>query len=67
MKIKSLELTNFRNYKSQKITFSENLNIIVGNNAQGKTNLLESIFICAIGRSPRTSKDKDLVNWNEKW
>lgn len=67
MKIKSLELTNFRNYKSQKITFSENLNIIVGNNAQGKTNLLESIFICAIGRSPRTSKDKDLVNWNEKF
>jgi len=67
MKIKSLELTNFRNYKNQKINLSENLNVIVGNNAQGKTNLLEAIFICAIGRSPRTSKDKDLVNWSSQF
>lgn len=67
MKIKSLELTNFRNYKTQFVNLSENLNVIVGNNAQGKTNLLEAIFICAIGRSPRTSKDKDLVNWKSEF
>ena len=67
MKIKTLELTNFRNYKNQKITLSDNLNVIIGNNAQGKTNLLEAIFICAIGKSPRTSKDKDLVNWSSQF
>lgn len=67
MRIKSLELTNFRNYKTQKINLSENLNVIIGNNAQGKTNLLEAIFICAIGRSPRTSKDKDLINWSSQF
>lgn len=67
MKIKSLELTNFRNYTTQEISLAENLNVIIGNNAQGKTNLLEAIFICAIGRSPRTSKDKDLVNWNSQF
>ena len=54
-------------YKTQAINLSDNLNVIVGNNAQGKTNLLEAIFICAIGRSPRTSKDKDLVNWNSQF
>lgn len=67
MKIKSLELTNFRNYKNQKINLAENLNVIIGNNAQGKTNLLEAIFICAIGRSPRTTKDKDLINWSSQF
>lgn len=64
MKIKSINITNFRNYSSQNVNFSDGLNIIVGKNAQGKTNLLESIFMCAIGRSPRTSKDKDLIKWN---
>ncbi len=64
MKIKSINITNFRNYSSQSVDFSDGLNIIVGKNAQGKTNLLESIFMCAIGRSPRTSKDKDLIKWN---
>ena len=65
MRIKTVELTNFRNYSNQKIELTENLNVIVGNNAQGKTNLLEAIFICAIGKSPRTAKDKDLVKWQE--
>lgn len=64
MKIKSINITNFRNYSSQNVDFSDGLNIIVGKNAQGKTNLLESIFMCAIGRSPRTSKDKDLIKWD---
>lgn len=64
MKIKSICITNFRNYFSQNVDFSDGLNIIIGKNAQGKTNLLESIFMCAIGKSPRTSKDKDLIKWD---
>lgn len=64
MKINSLTLTNFRNYSNQEVVLDSKLNIIIGKNAQGKTNLLESVFLSAIGRSPRTTKDKDLINWN---
>ncbi len=64
MFIKSLQLNNFRNYTNQKIEFSKGLNVLVGKNAQGKTNMLEGVFLCAIGRSPRTTKDKDLIKWN---
>lgn len=67
MQIKNLELTNFRNYTNQVVNFSSNLNVIIGKNAQGKTNLLEAIFLCAIGRSPRTTKDKDLINWKSTY
>ena len=63
MIIKKLSLTNFRNYSNQTIEFSPNLNVIIGKNAQGKTNLLEAVFLCTIGRSPRTTKDKDLIKW----
>ena len=66
MKIKKLELLNYRNYSNQIIEFKDNLNIIIGKNAQGKTNLLESIFLCTIGKSPRTSKDKDLISWGKQ-
>lgn len=64
MEIKSLELSNFRNYSNQKIKLAPHLNIIVGNNAQGKTNILEGVFVCAIGKSPRVTKDKDMIKWN---
>lgn len=64
MIVNKLELTNYRNYSNQTIEFSPNLNIIIGKNAQGKTNLLEAVFLCAIGRSPRTTKDKDLIKWD---
>ena len=64
MEIKSIELSNFRNYNNQKIKLSPHLNIIIGNNAQGKTNILEGVFLCAIGKSPRTTKDKDMIKWN---
>ena len=63
MKITKLNITNFRNYKNASLELAPNLNVIIGKNAQGKTNLIESVFLCAIGRSPRTSKDKDLINW----
>jgi DNA replication and repair protein RecF len=59
--IKNLKLRSFRNYSSLDVEFAKNFNIIYGNNAQGKTNILEAMFLCASGRSHRTSKDADLV------
>ncbi len=61
MQIKKLKLRDFRNYKSLNIEFAEAFNIIYGNNAQGKTNIIEAIFLCASGRSHRTSKDAELL------
>ena len=52
MIIKSLELNNFRNYSNQAIKLNPNLNVIIGNNAQGKTNLLEAIFIISRTAAP---------------
>lgn len=63
MYIKSIELRNFRNYDNQLISFGSGTNVLIGKNAQGKTNILEGIFMCAIGKSPRTAKDKDLIKW----
>lgn len=64
MRIRSLELNNYRNYQNQQIYFGDHINVLVGKNAQGKTNMLEGVFLCAIGRSPRTSKDKELIKWD---
>lgn len=63
MKINSLELNNFRNYTQTKIKFNDGLNFIVGKNAQGKTNLLESIYLLSVGKSPKNSKDKQLIKF----
>jgi len=60
-----LSLKDFRNYKDAFILFSRDLNIIYGNNAQGKTNIIEAIFLCASGRSHRTAKDSELVRINK--
>jgi len=65
MYIKKIKLNNFRNYESQEIEFNNNINIIYGNNAQGKTNIIEAIFLCAMGKSFRDKKDKDLIKFNE--
>ena len=67
MEIKKITLNNYRNYGSQTIELGDRLNVIIGKNAQGKTNLLESVFLCTIGRSPRTTKDKDLIEWNSQF
>ena len=50
MKINTLKLKNFRNYDDLEVNFGNSLNIFVGKNAQGKTNLLESIYYCCIGK-----------------
>jgi len=65
--IKKIKLENFRNYEKEEIDFSKGSNIIYGNNAQGKTNVLEAIFLCASGRSHRTPKDIELVKLNKEW
>ena len=66
MYIKSVKLENFRNYKVCEVELFPYLNVFVGSNAQGKTNFLESIYLSSIGKSPKTSKEKDLIKWNEK-
>ena len=58
MIISGISVQNFRNYNSASLSFTEGLNVLVGANAQGKTNLLEAIYLCAIGKSYRTSKEK---------
>ena len=66
MYVKTLRLRNFRNYGLQSVEFSEKLNILYGDNAQGKTNILEAIFLCATGRSHRTQKDAELIKFGEE-
>ena len=61
MYINKIKLENFRNYEKEEIEFDKNINIIYGDNAQGKTNILESIFICSLGKSFRTNKEKELI------
>lgn len=65
MKIKSITLKNYRNYDQLKIQFDSKLNIIIGDNAQGKTNLLESIYTGGFGKSFRASKESELVKFGE--
>lgn len=61
MYLSSLQLRSFRNYGSLRIDFSPGLNVIWGDNAQGKTNLLESVYFLATGKSHRTSRDQELI------
>jgi len=63
--LKSLVLTNYRNHSSVSLQFGDSINIIVGGNAQGKTNILESIYFLGRGRSFRSKDHKDLVSWGE--
>lgn len=65
MKIKRIYLENFRNYKAQEIKLEDNMNVFYGNNAQGKTNILEALYFCAFGRSFRTHKDAELISFGE--
>ena len=66
MYIKKIKLKNFRNYEEQEINLNKNINIFYGDNAQGKTNILESIFMCATGKSFRSKKDQELIKFNKE-
>ena len=61
MQINQISLTNFRNYNEQQIILNPHINVFYGNNAQGKTNILEAIFLCGFGKSFRTSKEKEMI------
>lgn len=63
MHIKKLKLLNYRNYKTLDISLGKKVNVFMGDNAQGKTNILEAIYYCAFAKSHRTSRDKELINW----
>ena len=67
MWIKEIELTNFRNYKKQKIKLKPNINIFYGDNAQGKTNIIESIYYSSIGKTFRTNKEKEIIRDGENF
>ena len=66
MIIKSLELKNYRNYERLFMEFDEGTNILYGNNAQGKTNILEAIYVCATTKSHRGSKDREIIHFNSE-
>ena len=66
MIIKSLELSDFRNYESLSVHFDKGVNILYGDNAQGKTNILEAIYVSATTKSHKSSKDKDIINFDKE-
>ena len=65
MKIESLKLKDFRNYDLLQIDFDASTNIFYGNNAQGKTNILEAVYLSGTTKSHRGTKDKDLIRFGE--
>lgn len=67
MFIHQLSLKNYRNYKSLDLKFNKHVNIILGENAQGKTNLVESLYVLGFGKSFRTTQDKDLIMMSESF
>lgn len=65
MIIESIELKNYRNYDKLHMEFSPGTNILYGNNAQGKTNILEAVYVCCTTKSHRGSKDRDMIHFHE--
>ena len=65
MHITKAEIVDYRNYKRQSITLCPFVNFLTGANAQGKTNLLEALYLSAVARSPRTPRDRELIRWEE--
>ena len=65
MLIKSLELNHFRNYENLSMEFTEGTNILFGDNAQGKTNILEAVYVSGTTKSHKGSKDKDMIQFEQ--
>ena len=65
MYIKEIQLKDFRNYEQLTAEFHKNVNIFLGQNAQGKAHLLESIYITSMGKSFRTNKDREMIRFGE--
>ncbi|MFA8439642.1 DNA replication/repair protein RecF [Pueribacillus sp. YX66] len=67
MHLQSISLLNYRNYKYADVAFDPNVNLLIGENAQGKTNMMEAIHTLAMTKGHRTQKDKELIRWDEKY
>lgn len=67
MYIETLQLSHFRNYTQEQFQFSPTINILLGENAQGKTNIVEAIYTLALTKSHRTNQDKDLIQWENEF
>jgi len=65
MHLKQLDLLNFRNYEQISLAFDNKVNVFIGENAQGKTNILEAIYFLSMAKSHRTSLDRELIKWQE--
>ncbi|MDR0397287.1 MAG: DNA replication/repair protein RecF [Oscillospiraceae bacterium] len=65
MRVKRVELRRFRNYAEAEFEPDAGITVLCGRNAQGKTNLIEAIVLCSVGRSHRTKHDRELIQWNE--
>lgn len=66
MRVNGLKLRNFRNYDQLVLNFSQNINVFIGENAQGKTNILEAIYFSALGHSHRTYNEQEMIRWQEE-
>ena len=66
MILTELHLHHFRNYQDLTVHFNPGVNVLIGHNAQGKTNMLEAIYVLSLTKSHRTSNDQELINWQEK-
>jgi DNA replication and repair protein RecF len=64
--LRELELVNYRNYKNARFGLNPHLTVIYGENAAGKTNLLEAVRVLSTGSSHRNSPDRELINWDEE-
>ena len=67
MYLKSLRLENFRNYDNLSVEFHPGVNILIGDNAQGKTNLIEAIYMMSFAKSFHTRKDRETINFNSDY
>ena len=67
MYFKEVRLKNFRNYKDESVIFHPKVNLLTGRNAQGKTNLIESLYIMSLGKSFRTNKDREMIAFDEDY
>ena len=66
MWINKIKIKNFRNYEEEEINLEKNVNIFYGENAQGKTNIIEAIFLCSMGKSFRAKKDKEMIKLDKE-
>ena len=65
MYIESIELKNYRNYNLLSLQFDKGTNILYGDNAQGKTNILEAVYLCGTTKSHRGSKDREMIRFEQ--